>query len=179
MQAKKPAPSGPLLLTGSVYRRVSIFRYPEACEIFLRTLEAYRRKYGIKVYAFVLMPDHYHLLISFPADRSLAGFLRDFKSLAGKQILEWLKDCRLPRLLANFHLNSDRQRGKDPTYCVLQYRNHVKRLPDYRAIVQKLAYIHLNPVRAGLAAKEEDYAYSSARVYAKNGASVLKIEFPE
>jgi REP element-mobilizing transposase RayT len=89
---------GFVFISGSVYRRIPIFRYKMACKTFLCALEAYRRKYGFTVHAYALMPNHYHLLLWFPPSEDLTDFLRDFKSLVGKQILNWLRCENLTHL---------------------------------------------------------------------------------
>ncbi len=181
MKASKKDHSGFLFISGAVYRRIPIFRYHKQCEIFLHTLEAYRRKYEMRVHAYALMPDHYHVLLDFPVQHRLADFLRDFKSLVGKQILEWMGQEGLSHLLARFQLSRTQHRERDARYCVLQYNSYVKTLPGLRALQEKLNYIHSNPVREGLSKTPGAYSYSSARAYASKGLSIVKIdrlEFP-
>lgn len=122
------------------------------------------------------MPDHYHLLLWFPPERRLADFLRDLKSLVGKQVLQWLKHEKLDRLLAGFELRRAPRRARDARYCILQYNTYVKKLLSVRSLRQKLNYIHWNSVRGRLAATPEAYPYSSARLYAGRGLSFVKID---
>ncbi|MFQ5927921.1 MAG: transposase [Terriglobia bacterium] len=175
MKASKKAHSGFLFISGSTYRRITIFRYKKPCGIFLKTLEAYRRKYALRVYAYALMPNHYHLLLWFPPQHRLVNFLRDFKSLAARQILEWLHHEKLNHLLAHFELKRTPRREKDARYCVFQYNSYVKALLSTQALRQKVEYIHSNPVREGLAPIPEAYRYSSAGAYARKGLSFVKI----
>ncbi|MFQ5694455.1 MAG: transposase [Terriglobia bacterium] len=176
IKGSKKAHAGYLFISGSVHRRIPIFRYEIPHKIFLQALEAYRRKYGFRLHAYALMPDHYHLLLWFPSDRKLVDFLRDFKSLVGKQVVEWLQTEKLTRLLARFRLKSTPRRQKDARYCILQYNSHVKALSGSRALRRTIGYIHLNPVRERLAAAPEGYAYSSARAYTSKGSSVVKTD---
>lgn len=175
-KASKKANSGFLFITGSTYHRVPIFRYSRVCEIFLQTLEAYRGKYGFRVHAYALLPDHYHLLLWFPPDHRLVDFLRDFKSLVAKQILEWIRKERIDRLLAGFELKRTPRRERDARYCVLQYNNYVRTMIGNRVLRQKLSYIHLNPVRKGLAETPEAYSHSSARAYVGKGLGLIKVD---
>lgn len=176
MKASKKAQSGFLFISGSTYRRIPIFRYKKACEIFLRTLNAYRRKYHLRIHAYALLPEHYHLLLCFPPQHRLVDFLRDFKSLVGKQIVEWLRQQKLNQLLARFELKRTPPRKRDPRYCILQYNSYVKTLLSTHAVRQKLNYIHVNPVRERLAATPEAYPQSSARAYAGKGLSLVKLD---
>jgi hypothetical protein len=106
----------------------------------------------------------------------LVNFLRDFKSLVGKRIVEWLRSEKLDRLLGRFQLKRTPRRDKDARYCILQYNSHVKSLSSSRALRQKIHYIHLNPVRERLAASAETYTYSTARLYAGVGLSIVKVD---
>ncbi len=115
MKARDKAQRGFLFISGSVYRRIPLFQHKTPREIFLRALDAYRRKYGFLVHAYALMPDHYHILLYFPPRHRLVDFLRDFKSLVGKQTLEWMRKQGLSRLLAR---------------CELKRAPHGRRMPD-------------------------------------------------
>lgn len=154
--------SGFLFVSGAVYRRLPIFRYERPRSIFLESLEAYRQKYRYKVLAFVLMPDHFHLLIWFPPDHRFTNFLRDFKSWTARQILAWAEQSRLERIRAALLLSRDRQKSKDARYCVLQHDSYVTALEGGRAVLEKVDYIHMNPVRAGIVEAPEEYPFSSA-----------------
>ena len=171
--------SGHLFITGSVNRRIPIFRYAAPCKIFLQNLEAYRRGYGLRIHAYVLMPDHYHLLLWFPPDRRLVDFLRDFKSLVGKQVIDWLRREKLEQLLTRFRLRRPPRREKDARYCVLQHKTHVKVLSTSRTLRQKMGYIHMNPVVERLAESPDAYPHSSARAYAGTGLTPVKIDLLE
>jgi len=175
-RASQKAQSGTLYISGSTYHRVPIFRQHEACEIFLRALDAYRQKFHLRVFAYVVMPDHYHLLLKIPADRRLLDFLRDFKSLVGRHVLDWVRQVDRDELLRRFALPRKGTRSKDARHCVLQYNTYVKALDNPRALRQKMAYIHMNPVRERLAESPEAYPYSSARAYAGKGLSLVKVD---
>ncbi|HXE74534.1 MAG TPA: transposase [Candidatus Xenobia bacterium] len=171
--------SGYLFITGSVYRRIPIFRYSAPCRIFLRSLEAYRRSYGLRLHAYVLMPDHYHLLLWFPPERRLADFLRDFKSLAGKQIIDWLRREKLEQLLDRFRLARPPKQRRDARSSILQQKTHVKVLSTSRALGQKIEYIHMNPVVERLAESPHLYLHSSARAYAGTELTPAKVDLLE
>jgi REP element-mobilizing transposase RayT len=173
----KPS-SGFLFISGGVYRRIPLFQEPAVARIFLETLESYRTKYELLVHAYSVMPDHYHLLIWFPEGLALRAFLRDFKSLAGKMILEWLSNSD-PLLMRRFLVSNAPRRKKDSRYCILQHGNYVKALRDLRAAISVVNYIHLNAVKAGLAAREELYAFSSAPFYTANGKSLVTLDWIE
>jgi REP element-mobilizing transposase RayT len=139
-------------ISGSAYRRIPIFRYKMACKTFLCALEAYRRKYGFTVHAYALMPNHYH-----------------------KQILNWLRRENLTHLVGYFEQKRARRRRRDSRYCVLQHGSYVRQLEGGQVLLQKVRYIHFNPVRERLAPVPEAYPFSSARAYAGHGLSLVKV----
>jgi REP element-mobilizing transposase RayT len=176
MKGTFKAQTGHLFISGSAYRRTPIFRNAKASDLFLQTLEAYRRKYGFLILGYVLMPDHYHLLVWFPENGRFVDFLRDFKSLVGRRIIDWLKEENLVRLLARFQIAHPRQRRRDAKYCVLQYNNYIKAILTPEGLWKTLEYIHLNPVKAGLACAPEDYALSSAGDYIGKKSKIVEVE---
>ncbi len=168
---------GFLFVSGSVFHRVPLFKQSEPCEIFLRALDAYRCKFDFRVHAYVVMPEHYHFLVWFPRERRVTDFLRDFKSLVGKQVLDWMRLEQLSALMSRFRLESVPNRRRDPRFCVLQYGNVVKPFEGgARVLMQKVNYIHENPVRAGLASKAEDYPYSSMRAYLGEQSFLVQVD---
>ena len=169
------ARSGFLFISGSTHRRIPLFRYRRACDIFLKTLEAYREKYALRIHAYALMPDHYHLLLWFPPEHDLVDLLRDFKSLVGGKIVEWLKREKLDALLAHFQLKNAPRRTRDARYCILQYNSYIKSVVGSSAMEQTLNYIHQNPVREGLVESPEEYPYSSGGAYAGKRFGPVKV----
>jgi putative transposase len=63
-------------LTFSCYHRQPKFRSPPACDLFLECLESMRRRFAMRIYGYVVMPEHVHLLLSEPDQGTLADELR-------------------------------------------------------------------------------------------------------
>lgn len=178
MYASKKTPSGCIFLTVNAYKRLPIFREPALCEIFFRELNFYRQKYASRLYGYVLLPDHFHLLLDFSTDKRLADFLRDFKSAVGRSVVDWAKGHNRTKLLAQFQLATSPRRTKDPSYCVLQPGSYARAVTSASMFRQKLEYIHANPVRECLVEKAIDYSYSSLRAY-ELGSGVVSIDRAE
>ena len=66
-------------MTFSCYRRQPRLRDERLCELFCACLERVRRKYGLRVYGYVLMPEHVHLLLSEPERAVLATAIQALK----------------------------------------------------------------------------------------------------
>jgi putative transposase len=142
-------------VTGNVVHRISIFKQTECCLAFLDVLATLLREWPSKLIAFVLMPDHFHLIVN-PQDGDIQGFTAALKSLTSKRIIEITGGLRFLR----------RQPGKDGSIHQV-WQESFKALPLWSLwmIRQKINYIHANPLRAGLVSSAQDYLWSSFRAF--------------
>jgi putative transposase len=111
-----------------------------------------RQKYDLCIYGYVVMPEHVHMLVNEPAHGTLA------------QAMQSLKQSVAPRLAL---------RAPDPFWQARYYDFNVW---SERKFVQKLRYIHRNPVTRGLVARPEDWDWSSFRHYLTGESGLLEIE---
>ena len=161
--AGKKVQGGLLFLTASTHKRIPVFKQPTPAKIFFQELEFYRKSYHFKLHGYVLMPDHFHLLLDFPPEKIFSDFLRDFKSSVGKLIIDWAKRGQRKKLLQRLRLPDKRKRFKDARYRVFQPNSYVRPVTTTSMFKQKLDYIHTNPVRDNLERRAIDYRYSSLR----------------
>jgi REP element-mobilizing transposase RayT len=109
------------------------------------------------------MLNHIHLIVRH--DKDLADLLGRFKSYTAKKIISAIesndKESRKSWLLYlfNFFAKTNKQYSK---YHFWQYTNHPTPLYSFEVTQQKIDYIHLNPVRAGIVTEAHTYLYSSA-----------------
>lgn len=108
---------------------------------FETALERVRRSFGLAVYGYVVMPEHVHLLVNGPSRKALADAIQSLK-----QGVSW-------------RLISDAEYFWQKRYYDFDIRNQ-------RQFVEKLRYIHRNPVKRGLCERPEDWEWSSFRQYA-------------
>jgi len=106
------------------------------CLIFLKALEKARKRFMFLVFGFVLMPEHVHLVISEPERCTVATAIQSLK---------------LSTSLLSSHRKSAESRSP-----LWQPRYYDRNLRDYLEFVEKLRYIHRNPVKRGLAPAAED-----------------------
>ena len=139
-------------ITFSCYQREPLLGTPHARDIFEQTLEQTRRWYGFRIVGYVVMPEHVHLLMTEPERAQLSVALQMLKQNAAHRLrtpeggLLWL-----------------------PRYYDFNVRSEEKR-------IEKLRYIHRNPVRRGLVRNPEDWAWSSFRHYVSGVEGVVEIE---
>ena len=147
---------------------VDIFTRLSYRNIVIDSLRFCQKKKGLVLNAYVIMSNHIHLIAYAKEDYELSAIIRDFKRHTANTIIksiihspeesrsEWM--LRLFKYYAKYNSNNK-------TYQLWQRGNHPIELVSPKWIWQKLNYIHLNPVRAGLVVKPEDYLYSSAGFY--------------
>ena len=122
--------------------RREIFRQPKDYEYFLGLLEYIYEKYGVIVYAFCLMPNHYHLYLQTPQ----GNLSKAMRQLDGNHTQKFNK----------------RYKRVGPLF---QGRYKAVLVDSDSYSLQLAKYIHLNPVKAKLIQKPEDYQHSSYSSY--------------
>ncbi len=116
----------------------------------------------IRVSCFVIMQNHFHLIWQVMGDHQREDVQRDFLRYTAQQILKNLRNNNsslMYELLVN---------AKDRKYQVWERNSLSIELRSTSVFKQKVAYIHANPVRAGLSEVPETYSYSSAGFYELN-----------
>jgi putative transposase len=152
----------PLFVTTTITDFIPVFRNSELAKRTLQLLEERRIVHDMRIYAYVLMPNHFHAIIHAPKQGESSRFIASWKSLSARPILESVStDWRSAfAKAARSYGEPDRKAHK-----VWMSRFDDLALNDQATFVTKLNYIHRNPVKAGLAPAEEDYVFSSAGFY--------------
>jgi putative transposase len=136
-------------ITFGCYHRSPHLGTPAARELFERSLETMRIRYSFVVCGYVVMPDHVHLLLGEPE-----------KSLLSKAI---------QALKLSVSVQSTERPFWQRRYYDFNVHNEEKR-------VEKLRYMHRNPVARGLVEKPENWAWSSFRHYSTGIQGTIEIE---
>ncbi|HKD84476.1 MAG TPA: transposase [Terriglobales bacterium] len=165
-------------ITFSCYQRQPFLSTPNACRVFEETLEDVRRWYGLYVKGYVVMPEHVHLLVSEPERSSLRVALQMLKQIVSQKLK--------PKLLASSGMgtgtgapSSSLQREDGPNARpkrFWQVRYYDFNVRTRKKQIEKLRYIHRNPVHRGLVEKPEDWPWSSFLHYATGVEGVVEIE---
>jgi putative transposase len=142
-------------ITFTCYRRLCHLANAQARNLFVNALEQTRSRYGLRVYSFVVMLEHIHLLISEPERGTVANAIQSVK------------------ISSSMRCGVFRERDGLPFW---QKRYYDRNIRDYDEFVEKLRYIHRNPVNRGLCEKPEDWPWSSFRHYATGEDCGVEIE---
>ena len=162
-------------ITFAVVEWVDVFTRKAYRDILIDSLRHCQEQKGLQLHAWCIMSNHVHLLAS-AKDDNLSDILRDFKKFTSKQIIAAIQaaehESRRDWMLRIFQ-QAGEANTRNGTYQFWRQDNQPKECFSPAFTVQKLDYIHNNPVAAGLVAKPEDYLYSSARAYLTNEQSFL------
>jgi len=150
-------------LTGSV----DILRSPKYAHVLLSHLNRSRAKYDFELLAYVIMPDHIHLAVRPGPKGNISVIMRELKKFSAREIIGQLEQDERHDVLRIFRRSASKyHRTESRTYQVWADRFDDVAVKSEQVLQTKIAYIHHNPVRAGLVDRAEDYVYSSARDYA-------------
>ena len=116
-------------------------------------LEQVRRSYGLVVVGYVVMPEHFHLLISEPRRDTPSTVMQALKLGVARRILAEGRRRRAQEV------NSQR-------HHIWQARFYDFNVWSKRKRIEKLRYIHRNPVKRGLVEEPDQWTWSSFRFYA-------------
>ncbi len=169
-------------ITFSCYRRQALLSNAHRRELFLKVLEDVRRRYQWVVIGYVVMPEHVHLLVREPQQRSLATAIQALKPGFSRRLLAEERR-RFARVSKPTRPGAP---GNPSRVWQARYYDFNVCTPAKR--VEKLRYMHRNPVKRGLVEGvevPEQWPWSSFRAYAHqerglvrvNEWSVLKLKF--
>ena len=134
---------------------------------------------GMLLYGYVIMSNHLHIILQ-STDGKLSDLIRDFKKFTAKNILDAINqnpESRLEWMLERF-AKATETHTRNKNYQIWQYGNHAEEVYTLHFLWDKLNYIHLNPVRAGIVEKAHHYLYSSASNYVF-GKGLIDVELAE
>lgn len=163
-------------LTFTIVNWIDVFTRKEYKIIITDSLNFCIEKKGLEVFAYVVMSNHMHLIARAKEGFKLSDIIRDFKKFTSKEItakiLE-IGESRREWLLDKFAFEAQRI-GRAKYYKLWRDDNHAICLQKTEWILQRLNYIHQNPVRQMIVSNPEDYIFSSAIDYA-DGKGLVNI----
>ncbi|MEE8256340.1 MAG: transposase [Acidobacteriota bacterium] len=165
-------------LTTSTYRRVRLFDSDRFRKNFISTLKRLRTRWGFKIVGYVLMPEHFHLFIQPSEEADPSRIMQSLKEGTAKFIVKNLQEnARVPwcdrmlkklKLPPSVHLHGPHR--------VWQRRFYDLNVWSEKKRLEKLNYMHGNPVKRGLAAHPGEWQWSSWRFYYLEDESLLMID---
>ena len=138
-------------ITFSCYRRLPYLNNNAARIVTETLIETLRQRHGFYLFGYVLMPEHVHLLMSEPKRQPLSRTMNVLKTEISKK------------------LKGERKQFWQRRYYDFNVLTHAK-------FVEKLRYMHRNPVKRGLVDTPEQWPWSSFRHYLTGAEGRIEIE---
>jgi putative transposase len=129
----------------------------EMQEPFLAVLEQMRRQFDMRVFGYVVMPEHVHVLLNEPAKGDLADAMQMLKT----------------RVSVRARNMGHRIEGGTPFWQARYFDHNVR---NHAGFVTQLRYIHRNPVKRGLCCAPEDWPWSSFPAWATGEMGIVEVE---
>ena len=149
-------------MTCTIVGWLPLFTRPDTMNIILDSWRYLQKHRGFELFGYVILENHVHLIASSP---DLSKEMKDFKSFTARQMIDLLETQKVTTLLEQLKFHKARHKT-DSQYQLWQEGHHPQLIQGEEMMLQKLEYIHNNPVKRGFVDEPEHWRYSSARNYA-------------
>jgi putative transposase len=149
-----------LFITLVTRNRLPVFKTDTMKAVLCRAIAEARTSGGLLLFAYVLMPDHMHVLTNKP--NSTSAVLRVLKGITARRVIDYLKE---KNYLDSLRKLQHQERERNYRYSLWQTEKNVLPIFSEGMFMQKVNYIHLNPVRRELVRGATEYLWSSARIW--------------
>lgn len=167
-------PYGIYFLTFTVVDWVDVFSAKAYRDVLMESFDFCIRTKGLRVYAYVIMTNHVHCILQSQSEIPLSDIIRDYKKFTSRKIINMIEsetESREEWLLHRFRWNASSNQ-RNSIHQLWQHHNHAEDIFTCDFFLQKINYIHNNPVKAGWVSFSEDYVYSSAFELAGRGNKI-------
>ena len=137
-----------------------VFRTDKLKEITCNAINEARKSSEILIFAYVIMPDHFHIITDSKLNPS--NILRYLNGVTARRVIDHLKENNFASSLDKLK-QFEKKRGYK--YSLWEHHSDTFSITSEAMFMQKVNYIHLNPIRAELIENMDDYLYSSVRIW--------------
>jgi REP element-mobilizing transposase RayT len=147
--------------TAVAHHRLPIFKTDRLKKVVCDAFAEARANHGVLILAYVIMPDHVHLLVR--SEKEMKDVLRLLNGISARRVIQFLRENNFASSL--FKLRGE-VRERNHKHSVWHHHTDSLEIFGEDTFRQKVEYIHLNPVRAGIVGDPFEYRFSSARQWA-------------
>jgi len=137
-----------------------VFRSDPLKSVAGKALAEARTSGGFLIFAYVIMPDHFHVMTD--GVEKPSKVLQFINGIVSRRVINFLKEHGHESSLKKLQ-HEEYRRGH--RYSLWDHHPNVRLLTNEDMFMQRVQYTHQNPVRAGLIERAEDYRYSSVRIW--------------
>ena len=151
---------------------IPVFINEKYFEIITDSMTFCQKNKGLKIFAYVIMDNHFHMVVS---NINLSNVISSLKKFSAKRIIDELKNDRKYWLLNQLKYYKLRHK-KQSEHQVWQEGFHPKEIISEDMLARIIDYIHYNPVKRGYVDEPEHWKYSSAGFYMDGRQGIVKID---
>jgi REP element-mobilizing transposase RayT len=159
-------------ITTTIAGFVKVFNDKRSINIVIDCLRFYQDRGDLKLLAYVIMPNHIHLILK-TKGKSVSEIMAGFKRFSSKQIQEYLIETNQTKLLSSL---SNAAKHETVSTKVWKHRYDCMTIVSNDMLVQKVRYIHNNPVAANLVSDPINWPYSSVKSYLGFDGGLLEVD---
>jgi REP element-mobilizing transposase RayT len=161
-------------VTSTVAGFVPLFTHEETCQVFVDCLRFYQSRGDFTLLAWVLMPNHFHLVLKRSPAKFISDIIGNLKRFTSRQVRETLARMQMNDVLAKLREAALQEPASDTALWKHRFDSLVITSPD--TLRQKTEYIHHNPVRKGLVGAPALWKYSSSSNYQGGNLAGLEVD---
>lgn len=171
---RSDTPGDARFLTFSCFKRQPFLSKERSRQWFIDALEASRQTHGFELWAWVIMPEHVHLLLyPGPAPLQMRSALFTLKKTVANRAVAYVRK-HAPRFLAS--MEDSRPNGDRCHRFWQRGGGYDRNLSTPHDIWEKIDYIHENPVARGLCESPLDWKWSSARAFHDRTIDPIRVD---
>lgn len=160
--------------TGTV-KRLHLFRRDVSKRIIIDSLHHLRTTRQMKLFVFVIMPNHIHIIVQCREEYPLSDVMRDFKKFTARQIYHQFNTEGNNKVLEALRQEGEKVKQE---YKVWEDSFDARDIFSIEFLQQKMDYIHHNPCRPQwkLVGTPEEYLWSTAGFYLAEKPCIIPID---
>lgn len=159
-------------VTSTIVEWLPVFTTDHRCDLLVRSFEYCRTNKDLKIYGWVILDNHFHAIVSAP---QLPQVMSDLKRHTARKIVTLLHEQNAEWLLNQFQHYRARHKSQSE-FQIWQEGYQPQSIASDEIMLQKLEYLHNNPVKRGLVAAPEHWRYSSAHEWLDGAMPVLRCD---
>jgi len=154
-------PTYPHFVTFTILHWIPIFTNRDSVNIVINSMKYLQQHDNLKIYAYVILENHIHAILQ---SDDLQKTIQKFKRHTAKYIIKLLKDKNVKTILEQLAFYKKAHK-KDSQYQLWQEGYQPKLILSDKMMIEKIEYIHNNPIKRGYVDEDWHWRYSSARDY--------------
>jgi REP-associated tyrosine transposase len=158
-------------ITFCTHDRLPLLTNNKFRKIITESISKIRDQYKLKLLAYVIMPEHVHIVLIPPMHLKLGPVIGKLKIFSSKRIHEEMHDSN-SSLIKRLTVTRDKSRK----FVFWQRRCYDHNCRRQKSVLEKIYYCHNNPVIRGLVAKPENWIWSSYTNYFGEKSVMLEID---